>query len=105
MTIYQPRIDNFSSWDLNVDDLLSWAEIELKPRAALAFAGEGDFNPGTHCQFCKAKAVCKANADYNLEIARHDLQNLIFSLMKKSQAFSNALHYLPNGFQVLLSTH
>jgi hypothetical protein len=72
MTIFQPRIDNFSTFEISVDDLLTWAELELKPKAALAFAGEGEFEPGTHCQFCKAKAVCKANADYNLEIARHD---------------------------------
>lgn len=72
MTIFQPRIDNFSSFEISVDDLLTWAEVELKPKAKLAFAGEGEFEPGSHCKFCKAKAVCKANADYNLEIARHD---------------------------------
>jgi hypothetical protein len=72
MTIFQPRIDNFSTYELGVDDLLTWAELELKPKAKMAFDGEGDFEPGTHCQFCKAKAVCKANADFNLELARHD---------------------------------
>lgn len=72
MTIFQPRIDNFSSYEIKVVDLLTWAEVDLKPKAKLAFAGEGEFVPGTHCQFCKAKALCKANADYNLELARHD---------------------------------
>jgi hypothetical protein len=72
MTIFQPRIDNFSTWEISVEDLLSWAELDLKPKAALAFNGEGEFSPGTHCQFCKAKAVCKANADYNLQLAVYD---------------------------------
>jgi hypothetical protein len=72
MTIFQPRLDNFSTWEVKVEDLLSWAELDLKPKAALAFKGEGEFLPGTHCQFCKAKAMCKANADYNLELARYE---------------------------------
>jgi hypothetical protein len=72
MTIFQPRIDNFSSWEVKVEDLLSWAELDLKPKAALAFKGEGEFSPGAHCQFCKAKAVCKANADYNLQLAQYE---------------------------------
>lgn len=72
MTIFQPRIDNFSTFEVSVDDLLTWAEVDLKPKAKLAFAGEGEFSPGSHCQFCKAKAVCKANADYNLELAKYD---------------------------------
>lgn len=72
LTIYQPRIDNTSTWEISVYELLFWAEVELKPRAELAFAGEGEYVPGNHCQFCKAKAVCKALADKNLEIARYD---------------------------------
>jgi hypothetical protein len=72
MTIFQPRIDNYSTWEIEVEELRRWAEEELKPRAEMAFKGEGEFNPGSHCQFCKAKAVCKANAEYNLQLAKHD---------------------------------
>lgn len=74
MTIYQPRIDNISTWELSVEDLLAWAEQELKPKAALAFDGAGEYQPGLHCRFCKAKALCKANADYNLELANYDFK-------------------------------
>jgi len=74
MTIYQPRIDNYSSADIEVYDLLQWAEGELKTKAALAHKGEGEYLPGKHCQFCKAKAVCKALADYNMELARHEFK-------------------------------
>jgi hypothetical protein len=72
MTIYQPRIENFSTWEIAVADLLDWAEKTLKPKAALAFAGNGEYVPGTHCRFCRAKAVCRANAEYQLEKIRDD---------------------------------
>lgn len=74
MTIYQPRMDNFSTWELPVTDLIDWTEKVLKPRAALAFAGEGDFNSGDHCRFCRAKAVCRANAEYRQEKIRDDFK-------------------------------
>lgn len=72
MTIYQPRIDNVSTWEISVTDLRQWADTVLKHRAALAFEGKGVFITGEHCQFCKAKAVCKANADYQMEIVKDD---------------------------------
>lgn len=75
MTIYQPRIDNISTFEMSVADLKAWAENELKPRAALAFAGEGEFAPGEACRFCKAAATCKANAEYNLQLAKYDFQD------------------------------
>jgi hypothetical protein len=74
MTIYQPRIDNTSTWEIPVEELRHWAESELIPRAALAFEGKGDFAPGLHCRFCRAKGLCKANADFNLELAKHDFK-------------------------------
>jgi hypothetical protein len=77
LIIYQPRLYNISTYEISVKELREWAETELKPRAALAFKGQGDFNPGSHCRFCKAKAVCKANADYNLEIAKHEFAEAV----------------------------
>ena len=74
-TIYQPRIDNISSWEITVDDLKRWADLELIPRAAMAFDGDGEFIPGSHCQFCRAKAQCKAIAAENLKLAKYDFQN------------------------------
>ena len=72
MTIYQPRLENFSTYEMTVADLKHWAESELRPRAALAFDGEGQFVAGSHCRFCKVRATCKANADYNLELAKYE---------------------------------
>lgn len=73
MTIYQPRLDRISTATMALKDLLAWAEDELKPKAALAWAGEGDFNPGpAQCRWCKVAATCRARADYQLEIAAQD---------------------------------
>lgn len=70
MTIYQPRLNNISTWSLPVSELLIWAETILKPTAQIAFKGLGEYVPGKHCQFCRAKARCRALADYNTQLAR-----------------------------------
>lgn len=75
MTIYQPRLDNISSWELPAEELCRWAEEELRPRAKLAFEGKGEFCPGAHCRFCKAKAQCAALAGDNLRLARYEFRS------------------------------
>lgn len=75
MTIYQPRLDNVSEWEMPVEELLMWGMNELAPRAKMAFAGEGSFVPGKHCQFCRAKAQCRALAEKNMEVARHEFDD------------------------------
>lgn len=74
MTIIQPRLDSISTDEITVKDLLEWAEKVLKPTAELAFKGEGEFKAGEHCGFCRAKSVCKARADKNLELAKYEFQ-------------------------------
>lgn len=76
MTIFQPRLDSCSVWEIPAEELLAWGEDELKPRAELAFAGGGEYLPGKHCVFCRAKALCKANAEYNQEIASHEFRSV-----------------------------
>jgi hypothetical protein len=67
--IYQPRIKNTNSWVVNVKDLYAWAEGYLKPRALMAYQGRGEYVAGDHCKFCKAKATCRANAEYYMSLA------------------------------------
>ena len=74
MTIVQPRLDSISTDEVTAAELLKWAEEELKPTAQLAFKGEGEFCAGDHCGFCRAKAVCKARADRNLELAKYEFE-------------------------------
>jgi hypothetical protein len=72
MAIFQPRIDNISVWEMSVKDLYKWAKESLIPLANLAFKGVGEFVVGDHCKFCRASGMCKAYADHNLEMAKHD---------------------------------
>lgn len=70
LTIYQPRAGGVSTWELPVGDLMQWAETEAMPKGALAFSGQGDFIPGEHCRFCKARTVCKAYYDRFADVKR-----------------------------------
>ena len=74
MTIVQPRLENTSTEEMTVSDLLDWGENEVKPRAALAIAGEGEMKVGEHCRFCRARATCRARAEKNLDLAKLDFQ-------------------------------
>lgn len=73
-TIYQPRIDNISSYSYSTKELLDWAETKLKPAAELAFEGKGEFKAGDHCYWCRAKATCRHLAEYNLKLAEMDFK-------------------------------
>lgn len=75
MTIIQPRLDNISTEELPVQDLTDWAENVVRPKARMAAAGEGEQAVGPWCQFCKAAAVCRARAEYNLELARYEFRD------------------------------
>ena len=72
MTSFQPRRENISNYTISKDQLIRWAEEVLVPTAKLAFEGGGEYKAGEHCQFCKAKAVCRKRAEYNLELAKYD---------------------------------
>lgn len=72
MTIFQPRLSNISTFEMKKDELLDWAENELKPRALRAFNGEGEFQAGDWCRFCKAKAICKERANSFIGLAHDD---------------------------------
>jgi hypothetical protein len=72
MTVFQPRLANVSTFTMKAGDLMQWAESYLRPRAELAFRGEGEFCPGPHCRFCKVKATCRRRAEQNLELARYE---------------------------------
>ena len=74
MTIIQPRLDSISTFEVTLGDILKWAEEYVRPRAELAIKGEGEFCVGDHCGFCRAQAVCKAQAEYNMELAKYEFQ-------------------------------
>ncbi len=74
MTIVQPRLDNISSDEMVVGELIKWAEEDVKPKAELAIKGEGEFKAGTHCRFCKVKHTCRARAEDNMKLCTLDFK-------------------------------
>ena len=70
--IFQPRLDSVTSETIKVDDLLNWAENYVKPRAKMAFDGEGEYEVGEHCRFCKAAAICRARAEEAFKVVDHE---------------------------------
>lgn len=64
--IDQPRLNHVDGGEivLKVDELVKWADEYVVPRAKLAWAGEGDFVPGEHCRFCRARNACTARAEH-----------------------------------------
>ena len=74
--IYQPRIKNYSSWAISTSDLLKWAEW-AKQRAEEALQDDAPRTPSDKaCQWCKAKATCKALLDHTHKIIMHDFDEL-----------------------------
>lgn len=74
MSIYQPRKSNVSVCVMDKDSLLEWAHNDLMYKAKLAYDGEGEFQCGDWCRFCKAKSECRKRAAANLEIAKYEFQ-------------------------------
>ena len=62
--IDQPRLGSYDGASMTVEELLAWGE-SIKPKAAAAFTGTGEFAPGEWCRFCRAKAKCRARANQN----------------------------------------
>lgn len=73
-TIHQPRLDSISTDGTSVAKLVDWANYFVKPKAKKAWSGAGEFLPGEWCQFCRAKAQCRARSDFNQELARQEFK-------------------------------
>lgn len=74
MTIHQPRLENVSTFEITVHDLMEWAEQELIPKAEMAAKGDGEFAVGDWCRFCKAKNTCRARAEEYLRLAQMEFK-------------------------------
>ena len=76
MTIIQPRLENISTFECSVEELLDWAETYVRPRAKLAFEGKGEQVPGDWCRFCRARTSCKACADEAMALVKEEFLDL-----------------------------
>ena len=73
-TIHQPRLDSISTDGTSIIKLVDWANYFVKPKAKKAWGGAGEFLPGDWCQFCRAKAQCRARSDFNTELAKQEFK-------------------------------
>ena len=73
-TIIQPRLDHVSTEEIALDDLRAWATEIVAPAARLAMDDAEIWEAGEWCRFCPAKAICRARADANLELAKLDFK-------------------------------
>ena len=74
MTIVQPRLSNTSTYEITAQELIRWAEIEVRPKALLAYEGAGEFCAGEWCRFCKARYTCRKRSEYHMRLAEHDFR-------------------------------
>lgn len=65
ITIAQVRLGNIETYKIPVNDLLAWGE-EIRPRAKMAYRGEGEREPGAWCRFCKVKTTCRKRTEWLL---------------------------------------
>lgn len=75
MAIVQPRLDHTSTFEMSVEDLIEWGETIVKPKALIAYKGEGEQKPGDWCKWCKVKAMCSALAEENMKLAKYEFQD------------------------------
>ena len=74
LTIFQPRLNNSSTWDITPEALKAWGEEVLKQRGAMALMGAGEFKAGSWCRFCKARNQCRARAEEFMELAKREFR-------------------------------
>lgn len=74
LTIAQTRLDNYSTYSLTRDELLSWGEV-IKKVAQVAYKGEGKQLAGTWCKFCKVSALCNTLHKHNLALAKEEFKD------------------------------
>lgn len=74
LTVFQPRLNNSSTWDIAPSVLKLWGEEVLRPRGAMALMGAGEFSVGAWCRFCRARNQCRARAEEFLKLAQMEFR-------------------------------
>ena len=74
MTIFQPRLDNISSFEMSPKALIKWGEEVVKPKSEQAYNGVGACVYGTHCDegFCKARPLCRVYNEHHTAIKKYE---------------------------------
>ena len=75
MTIIQPRLDNISTFEIEKEELLYWADNYVAPRAVQAWEGTGEWTiTDDVVKFSKVRAQLRPRAERNFQlIDKHEL--------------------------------
>lgn len=73
ITVFQPRIDNTSTWSLPADELRAWRDNTVKPAGAEALSDNGTFAPSEKaCRWCPAAGICRPRME---AVTAHDFDS------------------------------
>ena len=81
MLIVQPRInkdEKVKRFTMSFKDLQNWVVMVLIPSAKRTYEENAPLCAGKHCRFCKALAVCPAQAEHVLALAKTDFKDPVF---------------------------
>lgn len=74
--IHQPRLDHISEWSLSVQDLRKFGD-DVKRIAKICLSPDAPRVPGNkQCQWCKAKATCKALQQHAENVLMKDFDSM-----------------------------
>lgn len=69
MTVIQPRLDNVSSFEIDKEELLYWADNYVAPRAIQAWEGNGEWTiTDDVVKFSKVRAQLRPRAERNFQL-------------------------------------
>lgn len=72
MSVAQPRIHNFGSWQESVSDNLAWYRGPAKEAVHRAMDPFSEREPGPHCRYCLAGGDCKPYAIWATDVPSGD---------------------------------
>lgn len=102
--IYQPRTNNFSTWEISVIDLLEWAETVVRPKAEEALTPDAPRTPGDkQCQWCKVKATCPALYNHTNDIIVAEFDNIEDTLPSPSKLTPDQLRVVMDNKKLVES--
>ena len=96
--IVQPRLDHISEFEISREDLIAWAEKQVRPKALEALAEDAPLTAGEkQCRWCRAKGDCAVLAKWSLEQAMEG-----FEFIKPDMKPKNTDRLTPDQIATLL---
>lgn len=80
--IVQPRINNFSQEELDINTLYDWGKNVIKVAADKANNNVREYHSGDWCKFCGVRGACKERARYLLQTITDVVHADIFDIFK-----------------------